>query len=460
MSHSLRRLGLLSLLASTFLGSPAGAEAPTPVAGLDKINHIIVIYLENRSFDNLYGLFPGANGIANAGDSATQVDRDGKPYEVLPPVLNSNRKTPDGKYAVDTRFPTDLPNKPYRSEAFANIEQVTGDAWHRYYQEQYQINDGKMNKFVAWSDAGSLVMSYYDGSRLPLWDYAKKYVLMDNFFHAGFGGSFLNHFYLVCACTPVYKSAPEALVARLDDKGVVAKDGAVTPDGFAVNTMQPVNGPHAASITDPALLLPVQDMPNIGTRLTQKGVSWAWYSGGWDDAVAGKPDPEFQFHHQVFAMFKDTANGTEGAKAHLKDELDMVKGIHQGELPQVVFFKPLGEDNEHPGYTNVTSGEHHTVDLLKMIERSPIWKDSVVVITYDENGGLWDHVAPPKIDKWGPGARVPTLVISPLARKGFVDHTQYDTTAILKLIETRFGLEPLGPRDAASGDLTTALDLN
>ena len=169
-SASIASTFLAALSAGTFLSSPLYAEAPKPAPGLNKINHIIVIYLENRSFDNLYGMFPGANGIANAGDAATQIDKEGKVYAVLPPVLNSNRKTADGKYSIDTRFPTDLPNKPYRSETFANIEQVTGDAWHRYYQEQLQINDGKMNKFVAWSDAGSLVMSYYDGSRLPLWD--------------------------------------------------------------------------------------------------------------------------------------------------------------------------------------------------------------------------------------------------------------------------------------------------
>ena len=83
----------------------------------------------------------------------------------------------------------------------------------------------------------------------------------------------------------------------------------------------------------------------------------------------------------------------------------------------------------------------------------------MVIITYDENGGLWDHVAPPKIDKWGPGTRVPTLLISPFAKKGFVDHTQYDTTSILKLIETRWGLEPLGTRDGGANDLSNALDL-
>ncbi len=427
-------------------------EAPKPVPGLEKINHIIVIYLENRSFDNLYGLFPGANGISEAGAAATQVDRAGVPYEKLPPVLNANFKPP----IVDTRFPADLPNAPFRAEAYADLDQTTGDAVHRFYQEQLQINGGKMDKFVAWSNAGSLVMSYYDGSHLPLWEYAKTYVLMDNFFHAGFGGSFLNHFFLVCACAPVYKDAPKEFVIELDGKGALVKDGAVTPDGYIVNNAQPANGPKKAGHS---VIAPLQEMPNIGDRLNEAGVSWAWYSGGWDDAVAGKADPLFQFHHQVFAYFKNTALGTEGAKAHLKDELDLIAGINRGDLPHVVFFKPIGEDNEHPGYTNVLAGEARTRDLIRMIERSDLWKDSLIVVTYDENGGLWDHVAPPKADRWGPGARVPTLVIGPAARKGYVDHTQYDTTAILKLIETRFGLKPLGERDAAAADMTAALDL-
>jgi acid phosphatase len=427
-------------------------EAPKPVPGLEQVKHIIIIYLENRSFDNLYGLFPGANGIANAGAAAIQVDRNGLPYEKLPAVLNSNLK-PIGP---DTRFPPELPNRPFRTEFFADIDQITGSPVHRFYQEQLQINNGKMDKFVAWSDAGSLVMSYYDGSRLPLWNYAKSYTLMDNFFHAAFGGSFLNHIYLVCICIPVFKNAPKSIVAELDEKGNLIKDGTVTPDGYIVNTMQPLRGPHEAGSE---ILAPEQDMPTIGDRMNDAGITWAWYSGGWSDAISGQPDPEFQFHHQPFAYFKNTALGTDGAKEHLKDELDLLAGIHAGNLPQVVFFKPLGEDNEHPGYTNITSGEHHTRDLLRMIEQSSLWKDSLIVVTYDENGGLWDHAAPPKIDRWGPGARVPALLIGPFAKKGFVDHTQYDTTSILKLIETRFGLPPLGMRDAAAADMTAALNL-
>ncbi|MDE2577809.1 MAG: acid phosphatase [Hyphomicrobiales bacterium] len=449
----MRRLPV-TVLAVQLLTGAAGAQAPKPAPGLDKIDHIVVIYLENRSFDNLYGKFPGANGLSNAGAAATQVDRSGKPYDKLPPVMNSNLKPA----AVDARFPADLPNGPFAAEPYVGLNQTTGDAVHRFYEEQMQIDGGKMDKFVAYTDAGSLVMSYFDGSKMPLWSYAQKYTLMDNFFHAAFGGSFLNHFYLVCACAPVFPNAPERIVAKLDDKGNVLKQGWVTPDGYGVNTIFALNGPYPKAMSDASLRLPLQTAPHIGDRLSAKNISWAWYSGGWNDALAGHPDHDFQFHHQVFAYFASTAIDTPAGKQHLKDEADLIADIHANRLPNVVFWKPIGEENEHPGYTNVSSGEHHVREVIRMIEKSPAWASTAIIVTYDENGGMWDHVAPPVIDRFGPGTRVPTLVISPYAKKGFVDHAQYDTTAILKLIETRWGLEPLASRDAQSGDMTTAFD--
>jgi phospholipase C len=90
------------------------------------------------------------------------------------------------------------------------------------------------------------------------------------------------------------------------------------------------------------------------------------------------------------------------------------------------------------------------------VRNGPNWSDAAIIVTYDENGGFWDHVAPPKIDRWGPGSRVPALIISPYAKRGFVDHTTYDTSSILALIEHRFGLKPLSARDAAANDLSAA----
>ena len=424
---------------------------PGQAAGLNKINHIIVIYQENWSFDGLYGRFPGANGLANAGGKVRQVDKAGRPYASLPQPIDTTKKPP----AADPRFPADLPVAPFDVTKYVPPSEKTGDLVHKFYQEQYQIDGGKMDKYVAWSDSAGLVMSYYDATNMPEGQLARWYVLADNFFHAAFGGSFLNHFWLVCACTPQWANPPEALRVQLDSAGVMTKDGAVTPDGYVVNTSFTVNQPHPAD-ADPRGLVPNQTAPTIGDRLDEKGVSWAWYAGGWNDAVAGRPAPLFQFHHHPFAYFARYADGTPGRAQHLKDEQDFFGDLSGGRLPAVSFIKPLGPDNEHPGYTDLLRGQQHVIELVAAVMQSKAWADTAIIITYDENGGRWDHVAPPVRDKWGPGTRVPAIIVSPFARKGYVDHTQYDTTSILRLIETRWNLEPLGSSDRNAGDLRHA----
>jgi phospholipase C len=350
--------------------------------------------------------------------------------------------------------------QPFDTLKFVGTNQLTGDLVHRFYQEQYQINGGKMNKFVAWSDAAGLVMSYYDATNLPEGKLAQQYTMLDNFFHSAFGGSFLNHFFLVCACAPTWPNAPESIVAQVGPDGMMTKDGQVTPDGFAVNTSYSINTPHPATVTDPAMLVPEQTLPTIGDRLNDAGVSWAWYSGGWNNAVIGHPDPLFQFHHQVFAFFQNYADDTPGRAQHLKDESDYFQDVQSGNLPAVTFVKPVGSNNEHPGYATLINGQQHVADLVSAIQNSPYWQDTAIIITYDEHGGRWDHVPPPVIDRWGPGSRVPAIIISPFAKKGFVDHTQYETTSILKFIEERWNLPALNDRDGNAGDLMTAFDFS
>jgi acid phosphatase len=136
----------------------------------------------------------------------------------------------------------------------------------------------------------------------------------------------------------------------------------------------------------------------------------------------------------------------------------------------VSFYKPQGNVNQHPGYASVAEGDAHIADLVAKLRASPQWDHMVIIITYDEFGGAWDHVAPPQGDLLGPGARIPALIISPFAKRGTVDHTQYDTESILRLITRRFDLEPLSgiaQRDTGlaahgeppMGDLTNALEL-
>ena len=129
---------------------------------------------------------------------------------------------------------------------------------------------------------------------------------------------------------------------------------------------------------------------------------------------------------------------------------------NNGTLPSVSFVKPLGIENEHPGYSNVQRGENHALKLINAVLNGPNGKDAVIILTYDENGGFWDHVAPPVIDIWGPGTRIPAIIISPFAKKGYVDHTQYETVSILAFIEKRWKLEPLNNRDRTANPLTNA----
>ncbi len=428
----------VGLLAPPALPSTARAAGP-----LDPINHVIVIYQENWSFDSLYGSFPGANGIS-AG-TVTQVDNNGRPYTTLPQPLDTGQKPA----VPDPRFPANLPVQPFNLGAYVSPDAKIGDLPGGFYQEQAQIDSGKMDRFVTRSSAAGLTMGYYNADKLPEGRLAADYTLADNFYHAAFGGSFLNHQWLICACTPAWPNAPAGKIAQLDGAGQLVKDGPVTSDGYVVNTAYTINSPHPAIVTDTTQLVPEQTAPTIGDRLNDKGISWAWYAGGWNDAVAGHPDKLFQFHHQPFAYYAGYADGTSGRAAHLRDEQDFLRALSTNDLPAVSFVKALGADNEHPGYATLVQGQQHVADLVNAVKNSPYWAATAVIITYDENGGFWDHAAPPVADRWGLGTRVPTIIVSPFAKKSFVDHTQYDTTSILRTIELRWNLAPLGTRAAA-----------
>ena len=463
---------------------------------LDAIDHIVVIYAENRSFDNLYGLYPGANGIAGATPANwTQADRDGTPLPTLPPVWKSGA-------TADNAYPKSLPNRPFRIDA-PPINQPTSvatrDLIHRFYTNQEQINGGKLDRYAAMSDAGGLVMGYYDGSSLPLWKLAQQYTLADNFFMGAFGGSYLNHFWLICACTPTFPNAPPSLVSVLDAKGKLAlkptspasalagppeyvNDGAVTPDGFAVNTLQPPYQPSGAPpapggdprMADPAKNpSPQQTLTTIGERLSDKRINWVWYAEAWNAALADGTQPaavprkviynsasgapNFQPHHQPFNYLARYAPGTAARAQHLKDYEDLLAAIRDNTLPAVAFYKPQGSHNEHPGYTDVVSGDMHIAELIAKIQASSAWRSTLIIVTYDENGGFWDHVPPPAGDRWGPGTRIPTILVGPMVKRGYVDHTLYDTTSVLKLITRRFALEPLPGVRANVGDFSNAI---
>jgi acid phosphatase len=514
----------LVLLAISLCLISAHAFAEGPNRKLSKVKHIVVIYQENWSFDSLYGLFPGANGLAQSSPaSLNQTDRfdhalsaqTGQPFSYLyattlslttpPPPINAGQ--------IDARFTpglnTLLPFDVLKNSSLQPTD-TTGDLVHRYWQEQSQIDGGSMDWFVTWSDNPGLTMSYFDATNMPEGLLAQKYTMADNFFHAAFGGSFLNHQFLIAAAAPTYPNAPTGLQAVLDadgqllvdaTTGKIVHDGNVTPIGgasftvpsatfdknYAVNTIFSANLVPTFAAVNSSLLPSLNDsdrsdptrpyIPTIGDRLSAKHVSWKWYSGGWDNALASTVsnpanngvvpspapvDPLFQWHHQPFAFYDNFAPFKNGARnpvsaAHLQDENNFFQDLKHERLPSVVFIKALGPDNEHPGYAGLQQGQQHVADLVNAVKHSDYWENTLIIVTYDEHGGRWDHVTPPVTGIWGDGSRVPGIIIGPVAKSHYVDHTRYDTLSILKTIEERFGLQPLTDLDAHATPLTNAL---
>jgi len=536
-------LGVVGVFTLAALAA-SGANAGRGDDQLAKINHVVVIYEENHSFDNLYGGWEGVNGRANADASHTiQIGQAGVPYTCL---LQNDVNLTSPPLPADcadattaTPFVSHFTNAPFSIEAFIPKDArtcpqpgvfapnglppspgnlpggCTRDIVHRFYQEQYQLNNGHQNLYTTGSDAVGLTQGFYDTRALPIYAYLHDgnhphYAIADDFFQSAFGGSFLNHQWLIAAATPTWPGGPVANHSIIDSNGMPTSYPLYHATGpvldrqltqlcpstvpgracgdYAVNTIQPAFQPFRGSPQ-----LPPQTGRTIGDELSAAGVSWAWYSGGWSnaDGDVGAPgwtngfvpgvcaDPQsqpnpvwpfcpnkvFQFHHQPFNYYAAYAPGTPG-RAHLRDEAEFISlaqsSTKECNLDAVSFIKPVGLENEHPGYTSETRGSDHLVQLLQAIQGSSCAKDTMVVVTYDEFGGQWDHVSPPgqggttgPHDQWGPGTRIPTLVVSPFLRGNFVvDHTQYDTTSILATIEDRYGLASLSSRDAAVNDLS------
>ncbi|MEO8572220.1 MAG: alkaline phosphatase family protein, partial [Chloroflexota bacterium] len=541
---------------------------------------IVVIYEENHSFDNLYGGWEGVNGLANADPAhTTQVDQNGVPYTCLK-QLDANLTSPpltatcndaahgitshftNNRFTIDDYIGPSAITCPPVLHAFSypngildpGINPATGlpipgalpggctrDLVHEFYQDQYQENGGQQNRYMTGSDSVGTSMGVYDTKALPIYQYlhskgAPDYAIDDNSFQAAFGGSFLNHQWLVAAASPVFPGATASQHTIIDSNGmpvsyplytatgpvsrqavtVACGAGGVPPapaavcGNWAVNTMQP---PYFPSGTFGPVISP-QTGATIGDRLNDAGVDWAWYSGGWSNAngdvgapgwtngsapgatTTGCLDPNvdpnnragvpasmwprcpnnlFQYHHQPFnyyaAFSTATPAGLANRAAHLKDEAEFSHLADAStkkvcDLKPVSFVKPIGQENEHPGYASEPNGNDHLVSLLQSIEGSACAKDTMVIVTYDEFGGQWDHVPAPgqgndngPHDVWGPGTRIPTLILAPHLKGNFVvDSAEHDTTSILATIEHRFGLQPLGTRDAAVNDLSTVFN--
>lgn len=534
---ALLTIGLAEPVAYSAPSGPAVGPDWRPSPGpsiLGGYENVVVIYQENHSFDNLYGLWGkvGRSAVDGPGQATAaqkrQIGQDGSAYRCLPqndvnltsPPLDNSCSDPAHGIAGSA-----FANRPFLIDAFikptdttcpapgasapkgvlkgsGEIGGCTRDLVHRFYQEKYQINGGRQNRYVTGSDAVGLSMGIYNTTKLPIYTYlhadgAPHYVIADRFFQGANGGSFLNHQWLIAGRAPLVTedatipADKKSLNSVVDANGMPVNNydqyttSATVVDGqmtvacanpadvenyrlacgnFAVNTVQPGQAPRSSGRYMP--LIDDAAYPNIGDRLSAKGISWAWYSGGWDDAEAGSPGPLFQYHHQPFNYFAAYAPGKPG-RHHLQDETDFFDAAAVGNLPAVSFVKPYGAENEHPGYASANSGSSHLVDLIKAVMNGPQARQTLIIVTYDEFGGSWDHVPPPgtasstkgAYDAFGPGTRIPALVVSKRMTASGVDHTVYDTTSIIATLERAYGLAPVGIRDTKVRDLREAIRL-
>ncbi len=475
----------------------AAAPAAADLQGLrEKIEHIVVIYQENRSFDHYFGSYRHPGGAA----VETLLDKDGKidarfaglqkneagvPYSILP--------VPDDIPGFQNAL---LENRPFRLAPYVPADHnVPWDPMHHFFRMFAQIDGGAMDRFVALalgkshkpfdkaaaadplammlaqSAPSGAVLGFYEREDIP--DYhrlADEYVLFDHFFQAMSGGSTGNVLYLVAARSAEWLKAPPE------------KRGNLTPPlfdmpydsaGILINDVPPLYGPTEA-LPEALKLAPPPDeqtYPNIGDRLSAAGISWAWYNEGWnavkpwalktafgagDGSVVIDTYNTYVPHHNPFQYYPSWFANVKAGR--MRDSDDFLEDVKAGRLPQLAFLKATAAHDEHPANSAPRWGEQWVMGLLRALGESSLWEKTAVVITYDEGGGLWDHVAPPRPDAYGCGTRIPALLVSPWSRRGYVDHRVADSVSLLALVEARFGLEPLQERDAKAYNLLDGLD--
>jgi phospholipase C len=279
--------------------------------------------------------------------------------------------------------------------------------------------DGFVDVFTRRGSDGSTVMGYYDDSDLPYyWNIADEYVLFDRFFTSAAGGSVWNHLYWVTG----------------------------TPGNYADDTI-PLQG--------------FGDLPTIFDRLEEGGISWKFYVQNYNPHITYRSSGEGDRASQVvwvpllnYARYIDNPS----LFSHIVDLSEYFDDLNNGTLPAVAYIVPSGASEHPPG--SIQSGQRSVRRLITALMRSDAWYDSAFMWSYDDWGGWYDHVAPPAVDAFGYGFRAPALLVSPYARRGYIDSTTLDFASVPKFIEENWGLQPLAERDAKANSLMSAFDFS
>lgn len=368
------------------------------------IKHVVFIVKENRSFDNLFGLFPGANGSTTG-----QVDGE----------------------TVDLR---------------RCLKQVLSkDMKHDYDTAVASYNDGKMDGFAVNDFAREEAYSTARPTDAPnYWHWAEEFALADNFFASSMGPSFPNHLFTIAAQSAGTRDNPlmpiETLIRR-ERKGLVKSWGCDAGPTTLVGVLQESGGWRKER--------PCFDIPTLGSRLDDADIPWAYYS-----ATEHQPGYIWSAYNSIPGVRQ-----TDQWEQRVFPVGQLVHDIRDNRLPPVTWVTPAFFLSDHPD-TNLCDGENWTTQIVNELMLSDMWKDTAIFLTWDDWGGFYDHVPPQQVDGFGLGFRVPLLVISPYAKRGYIDSEPGEFSSVLKFIETNWGLEHLTDRDRETGDLTQDFDFS
>jgi len=423
--------------------------APRPVQGSQsKIQHLIFIVQENHSFDNYFGTYPGVNGLSF--DTAIPYDPNDtnlgyvRPFHlnVSQPIMIWGDELPPGVADPDDLQPQQVNSTtPYHFDS----ESIGRDLSHAWTVAHRAYDSGKMDGFVA-AEGSILTMGYYDRSDIPYyWDYANQYVLDDNFFSSLMGPSFPNHLYIASGTSGPISNLPPLCLE--------------TSCQWILNGHVVDNPPSDYNWQGLSL-----DWATLAQEMSNANVSWSWYDG---EARPTRPNI-----WDVLPLFTYFQNNPDQLDEHVRNTQAFIDDVQNGQLPAVSWIIPgswvpptypaacKGQSpSEHPPARS-DCGMDYVSYLVNQVMQSQFWQSSAIVITWDDYGGFYDHVPPPQVDAFGEGFRVPTLVISPWAKDGYVDHTQYEFASLLRLAEDNFNLPTLGTRDVSANDMMNSFDFN
>jgi phospholipase C len=434
---------LLLVLAAILQGcggsSPSTKIPPPPPPGIKQIQHIVFIIKENRSFDEYFGTFPGADG-ATSGQCGTC--GPGATAQTL-----TLGQTPDTTCANNVCY----------------------DPGHLWADAHLAVDGGKMDGFNLETNGTALMP---DGSYLPYtqmsqadipnyWSYAQHFTLADHMFSSLEGPSMPNHLYTVAAgATGVFTQTGLTLSVidvPIDTANPNNHDwGCDADDTTTVNVMD--SGGNITGDPDgPAAQFPCLDLPTIVDSLQTAKISWRYYAPGGNTISEASQAPN-GYQWNALTAVNHIRNGSGGlwTSSYIAPDTQFATDAAAGNLPAVSWLV-TGDDSEHPAFSTC-QGENWTVQQINAIMNGPDWASTAIFITWDDYGGFYDHVPPPGIDQFGLGPRVPLLIISPYAKAGYVSQTQYELSSFLAFAEKRFGLSPLTSRDANANDMEDSFD--